>query len=62
MPKPKDVEKFFSDPAHEDEANFFRAAVDKVLSEKVDAEKTRREKEGQNQPGILESIFGDLLK
>jgi hypothetical protein len=53
-----DVQKFFTDPKHADEADFFRGAVDYLVNEKIEKAK----KENPENTGVLEQIFGPLFK
>lgn len=56
--EPIDVDKFFTDPATAEEADFFRKAVNYLVDERV--KEAQKNAPAENK-GILDQIFGSLI-
>lgn len=55
MPKPTDLDKFFSDPKFADDKDFLVGAVNKIIEDRIEAEKKKSEGENSN---FFDRVFG----
>ena len=57
MPKPADLEKFFSDPKFADDKDFLVGAVNKILEDRI-AQENEKKAETDKNTNVFDRLFG----